>query len=104
MIWRLDGYSGQLDLHLVFGYDCYGVRVKVSLKVPPIDTPAPPAPVAQRIEQRFPKPRVGRSSRPRGTRKKAHFAEVGAIGLSVPMGLKESRGVAQSGSAAVSKF
>ena len=24
------------------------------------------APVAQRIEQRFPKPRVGRSSRPRG--------------------------------------
>jgi hypothetical protein len=32
-----------------------------------------------------------------------HFAEVGAIGLSVPMGLKESRGVAQSGSAAVSK-
>ena len=25
------------------------------------------APVAQRIEQRFPKPRVGRSSRPRGT-------------------------------------
>ena len=26
------------------------------------------APVAQRIEQRFPKPRVGRSSRPRGTR------------------------------------
>ncbi len=26
-----------------------------------------PAPVAQRIEQRFPKPCVGRSSRPRGT-------------------------------------
>ncbi len=25
------------------------------------------APVAQRTEQRFPKPRVGRSSRPRGT-------------------------------------
>ena len=41
--------------------------MKASLKVLPVVTLAPPAPVAQRTEQRFPKPRVGRSSRPRGT-------------------------------------
>ena len=41
------------------------------------------APVAQRTEQRFPKPRVGRSSRPRGTRKISRLAEgfVGALNI-----------------------